>query len=82
MGLATLCSPSNQKGSTKGHEQVAFPGGSLFLGGESTPSRVVVQSAGHGYGLKASALRKEFDQGGALQHLALRYTQALITQMA
>lgn len=54
----------------------------LFMGGETTPSRAVVQSAGHGYRLKAAFLKKEFDDGGALQHLALRYTQALITQMA
>jgi Mn-dependent DtxR family transcriptional regulator len=52
------------------------------MGGETTPSRAVVQSAGHGYRLKAVVLKKEFDQGGTLQHLALRYTQALITQMA
>jgi CRP-like cAMP-binding protein len=55
---------------------------SLFMGGESTPSRAVVQSAGNGYRLKASALKSEFALGGHLQHLALRYTQALITQMA
>jgi CRP-like cAMP-binding protein len=55
---------------------------SLFMGGESTPSRAVVQSAGHGYRLKADILKREFARGGALQHLALRYTQALITQMA
>ncbi|OGA25054.1 MAG: Crp/Fnr family transcriptional regulator [Betaproteobacteria bacterium RIFCSPLOWO2_02_FULL_67_26] len=55
---------------------------SLFMGGESTPSRAVVQSAGHGYRLKANILKREFALGGHLQHLALRYTQALITQMA
>ena len=55
---------------------------SLFMGGESTPSRAVVQSAGNGYRLKASILKMEFALGGHLQHLALRYTQALITQMA
>jgi CRP-like cAMP-binding protein len=54
----------------------------LFMGGETTPSRAVVQSAGQGYRLRAASLKKEFDNGGALQHLALRYTQALITQMA
>jgi CRP-like cAMP-binding protein len=53
----------------------------LFMGGETTPSRAVVQSAGHGYRLRASVLKKEFERGGALQHLLLRYTQALITQM-
>lgn len=55
---------------------------SLFMGGESTPSRAVVQSAGDGYRLKASILKKEFALGGQFTHLALRYTQALITQMA
>jgi len=55
---------------------------SLFMGGESTPSRAVVQSAGYGYRLKASILKREFALGGNLQHLALRYTQALLTQMA
>jgi CRP-like cAMP-binding protein len=54
----------------------------LFMGGESTPSRAVVQSAGYGYRLRASVLKTEFGQGGDLQHLLLRYTQALITQMA
>jgi CRP-like cAMP-binding protein len=54
----------------------------LFMGGESTASRAVVQSAGYGYRFKAAALKTEFVLGGPLQHLALRYTQALITQMA
>jgi CRP-like cAMP-binding protein len=53
----------------------------LFMGGETTPSRAVVQSAGHGYRLRAAVLKKEFENGGALQLLLLRYTQALITQM-
>jgi CRP-like cAMP-binding protein len=55
---------------------------SLFMGGESTPSRAVVQSAGHGYRMKASLLKDEFARFGVLMHLLLRYTQALITQMA
>jgi CRP-like cAMP-binding protein len=55
---------------------------SMFMGGESTPSRAVVQSAGAGYRLRADVLKREFALGGGLQHLALRYTQALITQMA
>jgi hypothetical protein len=55
---------------------------SLFMGGNTTPSRAVVQSAGNGYRLNANALKKEFALGCSLQHLALRYTQALITQMA
>ena len=54
----------------------------LFMGGETTPSRAVVQSAGYGYRLKAALLKKEFERGGELQRLLLRYTQALITQMA
>jgi CRP-like cAMP-binding protein len=54
---------------------------SLFMGGETTPSRAVVQSAGTGYRLRASVLKKEFGAGGELQHLLLRFTQALITQM-
>jgi len=55
---------------------------SLFMGGESTPSRAVVQSDGNGYRLSESILKREFAMGGVLQHLALRYTQALITQMS
>jgi CRP-like cAMP-binding protein len=55
---------------------------SLFMGGESTPSRAVVQSGGNGYRLRADSLKREFETGGHLQHLALRYTQALATQMA
>jgi len=54
----------------------------LFMGGETTPSRAVVQSAGHAYRLSSKRLKTEFEAGGALQHLLLRYTQALITQMA
>ena len=54
---------------------------SIFMGGETTPSRAVVQSAGHCYRLKAYFLKAEFDRGGPLLHLLLRYTQALITQM-
>jgi CRP-like cAMP-binding protein len=53
----------------------------LFMGGESTPSRAVVQSAGHGYRLNAAFLKTEFERGGPLQYLLLRYTQALIAQM-
>jgi CRP-like cAMP-binding protein len=51
------------------------------MGGETTPSRAVVQSAGHGYRMRAAVLKKAFEAGGDLQHLLLRYTQALITQM-
>jgi CRP-like cAMP-binding protein len=55
---------------------------SLFMGGESTPSRAVVQSAGTGLRLKASVMKEEFNRAGPVLHLMLRYTQALITQMA
>jgi len=54
---------------------------SLFMGGESTPSRAVVQSAGMGFRLKSEAIKQEFTRAPVL-HLLLRYTQALITQMA
>jgi CRP-like cAMP-binding protein len=54
----------------------------LFMGGETTPSRAVVQSEGQAYRLKGLLLKGEFERGGELQHLLLRYTQALITQMA
>jgi CRP-like cAMP-binding protein len=54
---------------------------SLFMGGQTTPSRAVVRSAGHGYRLRAGLLLREFDLGGPVMRLLLRYTQALITQM-
>jgi CRP-like cAMP-binding protein len=57
-------------------------GVSLFMGGETTPSRAVVQSAGNAYRLSGAVLKEEFTRAGAMQHLLLRYTQALITQMA
>ncbi len=62
-----------------GHEGLV--GTSLFMGGGSSPSRAVVQSAGDGYRLNASALRLAFDGGGALPRLLLRFTQALTVQM-
>lgn len=57
-------------------------GVSLLMGGGTTPSRAVVQIAGHGFRLKASDLKIKFDRGGPVLHLLLRYTQALITQMS
>lgn len=63
-----------------GHEGLV--GIALFMGGESTPSRAVVQSAGAGYRMRAAAVKAEFDRSSAVLHLLLRYTQALITQMA
>ena len=55
---------------------------SLFMGGETTPSRAVVQSAGYAFRLEAELLKSEFGRFGQTMHLLLRYTQALITQMA
>ena len=57
-------------------------GVSLFMGGETTPSRGIVQSAGTAYRLSGKNLKEEFFRGGVLQRLLLRYTQALITQMS
>ena len=57
-------------------------GVSLFMGGESTPSRAVVQSAGKGYRLSAGRIKTEFNLAGPVLHVLLRYTQALLTQMA
>jgi len=53
----------------------------LFMGGDSTPSSAVVQTAGHAYRLESRLLKQEFNRAGPIQHLLLRYTQALITQM-
>ncbi|MDR5900265.1 Crp/Fnr family transcriptional regulator [Halomonas vilamensis] len=63
-----------------GHEGVV--GVSLFMGGETTPSRAIVQSAGVAYRLKGKLLKHEFYRAGSMQRLMLRYTQALLTQMA
>ncbi len=57
-------------------------GVSLLMGGGSTPSRAVVQCAGHGFRVNAQTMKEEFSQDGPLLHLLLRYTQALLTQMA
>src|SRR5882672_1153077 len=54
----------------------------LFMGGETMPNRAVVQSAGYAYQLKGQLLKEEFNRAGELQHLLLRYTQALLTQMS
>jgi CRP-like cAMP-binding protein len=54
---------------------------SLFMGGDTTPSSAVVQTAGQGYRLPGRVLKSEFNRGGPLQKLLLRYTQALVTQM-
>ena len=54
----------------------------LFMGGETMPNRAVVQSAGYAYRLQGQLLKEEFNRAGELQHLLLRYTQALLTQMS
>lgn len=54
---------------------------SIFMGGGSTPSRALVQSAGKGFRLRADTIKAEFERSGPVMHLMLRYTQALITQM-
>jgi CRP-like cAMP-binding protein len=55
---------------------------SLFMGGDTTPSRAVVQTSGHGYRLKSHILMEEFNRAGPVMRLLLRYTQALLTQMS
>lgn len=57
-------------------------GVSLFMGGDTTPSSAVVQTAGHAYRLAARVLKQEFNRAGLMQRLLLRYTQALLTQMS
>jgi CRP-like cAMP-binding protein len=63
-----------------GHEGIV--GVSLFMGGETTPSRAIVQSAGQGFRMLGQHLKAEFNRSGPVMHLLRRYTQALITQMA
>jgi len=57
-------------------------GVSLFMGGETTPSRAIVQSAGWAYRMTGARLKQEFNRHGEMLHILLRYTQSLITQMA
>jgi len=78
--LYVLADGASAEIAVTGNEGVV--GIALFMGGETTPSRAVVQSAGYGYRLRGDVLKKEFEAGTALQQLLLRYTQALITQMA
>ena len=54
----------------------------LFMGGQSTPSSAVVQTAGHGYRLERTALQRAFGADGQLRRLLLRYTQALMAQIS
>ena len=72
---------SGASAETAGVGNEGVVGVSLFMGGGSTPSSAVVQTAGHGYRLESRWLKQEFVLGGMMQRLLLRYTQALITQM-
>ena len=78
--LYTLADGASAEIAVVGNEGII--GVSLFMGGETTPSRAVVQSAGYAYRMSGKFLKEEFTLGGAMQHLLLRYTQALLTQMA
>ena len=78
--LYTLADGSSVEIAVVGNEGII--GVSLFMGGETTPSRAVVHSAGYAYRWSGKFLKDEFTLGGPMQHLLLRYTQALLTQMA
>jgi CRP-like cAMP-binding protein len=78
--LYVMASGASAEISVVGNDGIV--GVSLFMGGESTPSRAIVQSAGFAYRLLAQRLKDEFNRHGEMQLLMLRYTQALITQMA
>jgi CRP-like cAMP-binding protein len=73
---------SGASAETAGVGNEGVVGISLFMGGGTTPSSAVVQTAGHGYRLERGKLMEEFNRGGLMHRLLLRYTQALITQMA
>jgi len=72
---------SGASAETAGVGNEGVVGISLFMGGDTTPSSAVVQTGGHGYRLDSRHLKEEFKRGGLMQHLLLRYTQALITQV-
>jgi CRP-like cAMP-binding protein len=72
---------SGASAETAGVGNEGIVGISLFMGGNTTPSSAVVQTAGHGYRLERGKLMEEFNRGGLMHRLLLRYTQALITQM-
>lgn len=78
--LYTMIDGSTAEMGLVGQEGVV--GIALFMGGETTPNRAMVQGAGEAYRMKASAMLDEFRRGGEFQHLLLRYTQALITQIS
>ncbi len=73
---------SGASSETAGVGNEGVVGIALFMGGDTTPSSAVVQTAGHAYRLEACLLKREFNRGGLMQQLLLRYTQALITQMS
>jgi len=72
---------SGASAETAGVGNEGVVGISLFMGGDTTPSSAVVQTAGHAYRLERRLLKQEFDRGGLLHRVLLRYTQALMTQM-
>jgi CRP-like cAMP-binding protein len=72
---------SGASAETAGVGNEGVVGMALFMGGDSTPSSAVVQTAGHGYRLAGRLLKQEFNRAGQMQRLLLRYTQALIAQM-
>ncbi len=72
---------SGASAETAGVGNEGVVGISLFMGGDTTPSSAVVQTAGHAYRLESRLLKQEFNCAGLMQRLLLRYTQALITQM-
>jgi len=74
-----MASGASAESAGVGNEGVV--GIALFMGGDTTPSSAVVQTAGHAYRLESRLLKQEFNCAGALQHMLLRYTQALIAQM-
>jgi CRP-like cAMP-binding protein len=73
---------SGASAETAGVGNEGMVGVSIFMGGNSTSSSAVVQTAGHGYRMERGRLKEEFNRAGLLQNLLLRYTQALMTQMA
>ena len=73
---------SGASAETAGVGNEGMVGISLFMGGDTTPSSAVVQTAGHAYRLERRKLKQAFDQAGLFQKVLLRYTQALMTQMA
>jgi CRP-like cAMP-binding protein len=73
---------SGASAETAGVGNEGMVGVSIFMGGNTTPSSAVVQTAGYGYRMERGQLKQEFNRAGLLQNLLLRYTQALMTQMA